>query len=465
MFDPAEREARRSPVGASNASRMQVDVHHGLLDSMMSASAGQRGCTVGIVGFGTVGQAVARILSSGTHPDLRLTHVCNRNVARKQTDWVAPDVVWTESFDELLDGSVDVVVELIGGLSPAREWIERALMAGKAVVTANKQVIAHAGPQLMTLAGHQGRHLLFEAAVAGGIPIVRALRDGVSGDRLYRIQAILNGTCNFILTRMEREQVPFADALVEAQRRGYAEADPTADVDGLDAQAKLAILIGVGLGCAVRVEDVPLRSISPIAAVDFLYAKRLGCVIRQVSRAELVPETGGIRAAVSPALVPETSALGRVGGSQNIVVVDGESGGEIALSGAGAGGGPTAVAVVSDLLGIARGTPVMVDAAFQMAGEPQPVTREFKTPHYVRFMVADRPGIIAALADVFSRHGVNLDAVLQEPGWSKAELPFVMTLEECSSRAMTAALADIDEFDFHVQPPLWLPILVTWSRS
>jgi homoserine dehydrogenase len=427
----------------------------------MSSSADQRSCTVGIVGFGTVGAAVARILSNGTHPGLRLTHVCNRNVARKKVDWVAGDVVWAESFDELVDSPVDVVVELIGGMSPAQEWIERALQAGKSVVTANKQVIAHAGPRLMTQAGRQGRHLLFEAAVAGGIPVIRALRDGVSGDRLYRIQGILNGTCNYILTRMEREQVSFAAGLAEAQRLGYAEADPTADVDGLDAQAKLAILIGVGLGRAVRVEDIPTRSISPIAAVDFLYANRLGYAIRQVARAELIPETGGVRAAVSPALVPETSALGRVGGSQNIVVVNGEYGGETAFSGYGAGGEPTAVAVVSDLLEIARGTPVTVDASLQTTGEPQPVTHEFKAPHYVRFMVADRPGIIAALADVFSRHGVNLDAVLQESGWSKAGLPFVMTLEECSSGAVRAALADIDGFDFHVRPPFWLPVLTS----
>ena len=179
----------------------------------MSKSADQRGCTVGIAGFGTVGQAVARILSTGTHPGLRLTHVCNRNIARKKADWVASDVLWTESFDDLVDSPVDVVVELIGGLSPAREWIERALMAGKSVVTANKQVIAHAGPQLMTQAGQQKRHLLFEAAVAGGIPIVRALRDGVRGDRLYRIQGVLNGTCNYILTKMEHEQESFAEAL------------------------------------------------------------------------------------------------------------------------------------------------------------------------------------------------------------------------------------------------------------
>ena len=208
-----------------------------------------------------------------------------------------------------------------------------------------------------------------------------------------------------------------------------------------------------------------LRSISSIAPVDFLYAKRLGCVIRQVARAELMPDTGGIRAAVRPALVPETSALGRVGGSQNIVVVDGTFGGETAFSGFGAGGEPTAVAVVSDLLGIARGTPVTREAALPMGGEPQPVTSEFKAPHYLRFMIVDRPGVIAALGDVFARHGINVDAVLQEPGGSKAELPFVMTLEACSSTAMTAALRAIDEFDFHVRPPLWLPMLANGATA
>jgi homoserine dehydrogenase len=425
----------------------------------MSESAGQSCCTVGIAGFGTVGEAVARILSTGSHPGLRLTHICNRNVARKKADWVSSDVVWTESFDELVDSRVDVIVELIGGLSPARDWIARALKAGKSVVTANKQVIAHAGSELMTQARRHQRHLLFEAAVAGGVPVVQALRDGVSGDRLYRIRGILNGTCNYILTQMEQEHVSFAEALADAQHRGFAEADPTADVDGFDAQAKLAILIGVGLGRAVRVDDIPLSSISPIAAIDFVYAKRLGCVIRQVARAEVMPETGGIRAAVQPALVPETSALGRVGGSQNIVVVDGKYGGETALSGFGAGGEPTAVAVVSDLLAIARGTPATVDTTEQISGAPQTVTREFEAPHYVRFLVADRPGIIAALAEVFSRHGVNFDALLQEPGCSKAELPFVITLETCSSAAVAAALAEIEGFDFHVRPPLWLPML------
>lgn len=424
---------------------------------MMGTRTQSGPCRVAIAGFGTVGEAVARILSSGIHPALQLTHVCNRAVSRKVVDWVAPGVIWTEHFADLLDGSADVLVELIGGVSPARGWMEQALAAGMAVVTANKQVIAHDGPALAQRAQAAGRPLLFEAAVAGGVPIVRSLREGIAGDRLHRIQGVLNGTCNYILTRMEREGVSFDDALADAQRLGYAEADPTADVDGFDAQAKLAILIGVGLGCQVDVEDIALGSIRPIAPIDFSYAKRLGCVIRQVARAELLSDSGKIRAAVQPALVPDDSSLARVDGSQNMVVVDGEYGGETAFSGFGAGGAPTAVAVVSDLLAIARGLPCRAHA--DVPAVRCEVVRAFDAPHYVRFMIRDRPGILAALAEVFSRHKINVDAVWQEPGYTKTELPFVMTLETCGSASVTAALDEIGQFDFHVRPPLWLPVL------
>ena len=428
------------------------------------ASRPTRGeCTVGIAGFGTVGQAVARILASGAHPGVRLTHVCNRDVARKRVDWAGTEVVWTDSFQTLIDSPVDVIIELIGGQDPARTWIEQALAAGKSVVTANKQVMADSGPALLREAGRQGRHLLFEAAVAGGIPILRGLREGLAGDRLRRIQGILNGTCNYILTRMECANLSFEDALSEARRLGYAEADPSADVEGYDAQAKLAILIGVGLGRAVDVGDIPVESITPVAAVDFAYARRLGCVIRQVARAELAPDTGDLHAAVQPALVSEASALGRVGGSRNIVVIDGEFGGETAFSGFGAGGAPTAVAVVSDLMAIARRNASAADGWLPISGESSPVVRAFEAPHYIRFMIDDRPGIIANLAQVFSHHAINLDAVLQEPGWPKTELPFVMTLEPCSSASVRAALADAARFDFHVRPPLWLPMFVDRS--
>ena len=433
------------------------------MDAVKASRPTRCECTVGIVGFGTVGRAVARNLANGAHAGVRLTHVCNRDVARKRVDWAGPEVVWTDSFQALLDSPVDVVVELIGGQDPARTWIEQALAAGKSVVTANKQVMASCGPALLREARRHGRHLLFEAAVAGGIPILRGLREGVAGDRLRRIQGILNGTCNYILTRMESAGLSFEDTLGEARRLGYAEADPSADIDGYDAQAKLAILVGVGLGRVVDVDDIPVEPITPVTAVDFAYARRLGCVIRQVARAELLPDGGGLHAAVRPALVSAASALGRVGGSRNIVVVDGEFGGETAFSGFGAGGDPTAVAVVSDLMAIARGNGLGPDGWLPASGGPSPVVRAFEAPHYVRFMIDDRPGIVASLAQVFSRHGINLDAVLQEPGWPKTELPFVMTLEPCSSASVAAALADAARFDFHVRPPLWLPMFVDGS--
>ena len=435
-------------------------------DARTSVAAGRgRPTTVAIVGFGTVGRSAARILCEERSDTLRLTHVCNRNVARKRVDWVPGEVIWTERFDDLLspDAGIDVIVELIGGLEPATTWIRAALEAGKSVVTANKQVIAQCGPALQKVAAQRRCALAFEAAVAGGIPVIRGLQEGLAGDRLVRVLGILNGTCNYILTRMESDQVPFAAALKEAQGLGYAEADPTADVDGFDAQAKVAILSAVALGRQIDVDDIPLQTIRSVEPIDFVYARRLECTIRQVARAELVGK-GHTRvlASVQPALVRLSSSLARVEGSRNVVVVEGVFGGETAFSGYGAGGDPTAVSIVSDIEAIRRG-----HGAVSGPGGVRPangIEREFVAPHYVRFTVADRPGIIASLADVFSRHGVNVDSVLQEPGWSKLELPFVVMLESCSSAAVHGALRETASFDFHVRPPVWMPVLARGER-
>ena len=419
---------------------------------------------IALVGFGTVGQSVARMLGNGAERPLALSHVCNRRVERKVVDWVPEAVAWTSDFDDVLRSDADVVVEVIGGLEPAADWIRRALEAGKSVVTANKQVMARQGADLLQVAADRRRHLLFEAAVAGGIPIIRAVREGLAGDRLQRVLGVLNGTCNYMLTRMEAGQVSFDDALREAQHLGYAEADPTADVDGGDAQAKLAILSAVGLGRQVAAEAIPLRSIRPVEPVDFNYARRLGCTIRQVSRAEVVQGGGGdVTASVQPMLVPATSPLARAEGSQNVVVVDGAHGGETAFRGFGAGGDPTAVAVVSDLEAIAR-VGVTAPRSWRPAAAAR-VEPDFEASQYLRFVIVDRPGIIASLAGVFWRHGLNMDSVLQEPDWPKSALPFVVTLEPCSSGAVQAALAEIEAFDFHARAPVWMPILPRGERS
>lgn len=416
---------------------------------------------VALVGFGTVGRSVARLLCGGDRRTLVLSHVCNRRVERKVVDWTPPAVTWTSDFEEVLRSDADVVVEVVGGLEPAADWIRQALEAGKSVVTANKQVMAHAGAELLRVAAERERHLLFEAAVAGGVPVIRAVREGLAGDRLQRVLGVLNGTCNYVLTRMEADGASFDDALREAQERGYAEADPTADVDGADAQAKLAILAAVGLERRVAAETIPLRSIRPVEPVDFTYARRLDCTIRQVSRAELLDGGGALTASVQPMLVPAASPLARAEGSQNVVVVHGAHGGETAFRGFGAGGDPTAVAVVSDLEAVARAGPVA--ACWRSAADAR-VAADFDAPQYLRFVIVDRPGIIAALAGVFVRHGLNVDSVLQEPGWPKTALPFVVTLEPCGSEAVQAALAEIEAFDFHARPPVWMPILPRGER-
>jgi len=413
-------------------------------------------CKVALVGFGTVGSSVARILVERPHTGLRLTHVYNRNVARKKVNWLPPEVVWTENIDDVLSSDADIVVEVMGGLEPAEDCVRRALTSGKSVVTANKQLIAHCGPELISLAWQKHQQIEFGASVAGGVPVISGLHEGLAGDELVRICGILNGTCNYILSQIESNGVPFATALREAQKLGFAEADPTEDIDGFDARAKLAILARVGLHCEVAANNILARSISGVEAVDFEYANQLGCTIRQISRAEL---KGQLFAAVQPALVPLTSPLARVEGSQNLVMATGIYGGETVFGGHGAGGNPTAVAVVSDILAIARGKQAGDGRAGQPVVKSPAVTSNFTTKHYLRFLVRDRPGIIATLATILDKHGINIDSVLQKPGYPKSHLPFLITLEECKASLVDHALQQMDALDFMVQPCLHLPIL------
>src|SRR4029453_9401636 len=230
---------------------------------------------VGLLGFGTVGQSVAKILCEGHIPRVELLQIFNRGVAGKRVDWVPPSIKWTENIDDVLTSDVDVIVELVGGLHPAYEWVRAALLAGKSVVTANKQLIAHYGAELGELARARGTQLRFEASVAGGIPVLRALQEGPAGDRLVDGRRILNGPCAYILSPMQNSELPFGDALAEAQAAGFAEADPTEDVDGADAAAKLAIIAAVGLRRPVRVGDITKQSIRAIDIVDFQYAREI----------------------------------------------------------------------------------------------------------------------------------------------------------------------------------------------
>ena len=351
---------------------------------------------VGLIGFGTVGRSVAKLLSNDVDGPLMLTHICNRNIQKKRVAGLPAGIRWAESADEVIASDVDIVIELIGGLDPAGEWIRRALKAGKSVVTANKMLISERGNELVELARNMGKRIEFGASVAGGIPAIIGIQEGLAGDRLYKIAGILNGTCNYILTQMEASGTSFTAALKEAQELGYAEADPKSDVEGYDARAKLVIMVQAGLHTQVKSEQIPCRPISTIEAVDFTYARELNCTIRQISVAQ--KNGNELVAAVQPALIPLASLIAHVQGSQNLVTATGEFAGRMIFSGYGAGGDPTAVAVVSDLYAIARtgGTPAV--GLSGIAEVPKKVSGEFTVPHYLRFVVNDRPGILAQIA-------------------------------------------------------------------
>lgn len=409
---------------------------------------------VALLGFGTVGASVARVLVE--RPELaervELTCVFNRSVARKRADWVPPSVIWTEDIEQLFASRPDVVVEVIGGVEPVGAWVRRALQQGIAVVTANKVLLAAHGPELLHLAATHETQIRFEAAVGGGVPLIHGVREGLAGDVLTGVAGILNGTCNYILSRMAGSDEAMAVVLSDAQRLGYAEADPSADVDGDDAGAKLVVLAGIAFRRHLRLADIPRRSIRPISAADFRYARRLGCTIRQISMVERKDD--GFHAFVGPALVLRGSTFGLNMGANNIVTIIGEYGGESSFSGAGAGGPATAVAVVSDLLALQqRHSDRKEEWAAGVVVPPPP------RPYYLRFVVRDRPGILASIATALAGHGINADAMHQEPGFPKQALPFVITVEPCEEADLGAAMSVIASEDFHAEAPLVLPML------
>jgi len=439
------------PVSEVNKSVSPPQVSEQAASQLRMSPPNESPLRIALFGFGTVGSSVARILAESKPQGLELTHIFNRGVARKRVDWLPASVTWSEDANAVLASDVDVVVELAGGLDPAGSWVRRALEAGKSVVTANKKLIAFHGVELERLAAARGGHLKYGAAVAGGIPVIPGLEQGLAGDRIERIEGILNGTCNFILSKLE-EDAEYVAVLATAQAKGFAEADPTEDVGGFDARAKLAILMRLALRVEVAPEEIVPRPITTITEVDFSYACDLGCTIRQVARGEWA--TGQVAATVGPMLVDLHSPLAFSRGTENMVILTGRYGGDVVFSGHGAGGHPTAVAVVSDLLALAHGS-----RRVEIPSVPASVSGEFEVPHYIRFLVKDRPGIVAAITAALAEEKINIRAIVQKPGYPHDALPFVVTVEPCKSSTLQRALAAMRTMDCFLVEPLDLQML------
>lgn len=421
------------------------------------SGVGGKTVKVGVLGCGNVGGPLIQLIADEgeaiaerTGVALEVARVAVRSLSRERSVTLPEGCLTTDAEGLVNDPEIDVVVEVIGGIEPARSLILDALKAGKPVITANKELLANVGAELFDAAGAAGVDLLYEAAVGGGIPLIRPLRESLAGERINRVMGIVNGTTNYILTRMSEEGATYSDALAEAQTLGYAERDPTADVEGFDAAAKCAILASIAFGVKVVQGDVYREGISGLTSGDIAYADRLGYVIKLLAIAEQVD--GEVAVRVHPAMIPKTHPLAAVRESFNAVFIEGQAVGDLMLYGRGAGGFPTASAVLGDL----------IDAAHNLraggAGRAGSLGRaslrsidELRSQYYLNLQVADRTGVLAAVATVFGEHGVSIrsmeqdDLGLDDAGSGEARLVFIThTARERDVQATLHGLRELD---------------------
>lgn len=421
---------------------------------------------IAVAGLGTVGAGLLRLLHaqagvlarrSGRRIEIVAVSARNRHADR------GVDLSGVAWFDDPVamarTAPAEVVVELIGGADgPARAVVEAAIGAGRHVVTANKAMLAVHGTALARAAEAAGTALHFEAAVAGGIPIVKALREGLAGNRISRLYGILNGTCNYILTTMRESGRPFADILAEAQKMGYAEADPRMDIDGIDAAQKLALLASLAFGAEVDAGGVHTEGIRAITPLDIAYADELGYRIKLLGSARQTER--GLEQRVHPCMIAADAAIAHVDGVFNAVVATGDFVDDTMYEGRGAGAGPTASAVVADIVDIARGrrTPAFGIPAGELVRLPRAPMEHHVGACYVRLMVRDRPGVLADVAAAFRDEAVSIEALLQRARSPHEAVPVVLTTHECEEGAMQRALARIGALDTVVEPPMMIRI-------
>ncbi len=417
-----------------------------------------------MLGCGTVGSSLIalvddqrEVIAARTGLRLEIARVAVRDATRPRSVALAADVMTTDAASIVADPDIDVVVEVMGGVEPAGELLLDAMASGKAVVTANKELLAVAGPEVFAAAEAAGVDLLFEAAVAGGVPFVRPLRESLLGEPVERVLGIMNGTTNYILTRMTEAGADFPAALLEAQELGYAEADPTADVEGLDAGAKIAIVASLAFGARVRAADVACEGISGLSAHDIDFAGRHGFVVKLLAVAERFDGASGpsVVARVHPALVPVTHPLASVRESFNAVFVQGTFVGDLMFYGRGAGGDPTASALLGDLIDAAANLRRGGHASLgTFADVPLFPVDDLASAFYVGVHAADRPGVLATIAGVFSAHGVSIASMEQEgpspdptvePAGAEARIDFITHLAR--ERDLWDTVADLRELD------------------
>lgn len=405
---------------------------------------------IGLVGTGTVGGGCLDILSNHKQDflrhfgiDLELTRVCSRD-PQAATSRGLQDIFTDDYHDIINDPDIDIVVELIGGTGVAKSVIVEALQAGKHVVTANKAIMATSGEEIMGLAEEMGLEIAFEASVGGGIPIIDPLKHSLIANRIDSIMGIVNGTTNYMLTRMDEDNLEYDAALKEAQERGFAEADPTADVDGLDAAAKIAILASIAFNSRVTMDQVFTEGIRRISPIDLANAHDSGYVVKLVAHARR--GESGVDVRVHPTMIPEDHQLATVKGVFNAIFVEGDAVGQTMFFGEGAGAGPAASAVMGDVLEVARHVQMGIKPIVGCTctdNLPIAAIDDLETKYYIRFVVADRPGVLAACADIFAKNGVSVRTVTQRGNAAREDVNLVFVTHTAKERDVRKTIDEI----------------------
>jgi len=412
---------------------------------------------IGIIGFGTVGAGVVKILrerkkllSDKIGSEINIKRICDKDIVSKRNVSVDKALLTTDPKDILNDPQIDIVVELIGGVHPAKEFITEALKKGKNIVTANKALLSQDGKELFTLARESSKSIYFEASVGGGIPIIKSLREGLVANKFNSVFGIVNGTSNYILSSMTRENCTFAEALRQAKAKGFAEKDPTLDIEGIDSAHKLILLTYLCFGKMVSLNDIFIEGISRVSLADINYAKELGFTIKLLAIAKR--ETDSLEVRVHPTLVPDTHLLASVNGVFNAIHVSSDLAGELLFYGPGAGQLSAASAVVSDLVdltqdikaGMFRPTLNIIDDA---AIKKLRKIDEFESRYYIRFMTLDKPGVLAQISGVLAKFGISIASVTQKERRKTHSVPIVMIIHEAKEKNLRTALGIIDKLN------------------